>query len=69
MQHDKNGEYLLGQMNAKLDTLITRSNEDRETISKLDARVQKLEAWRWTMIGAAVAGGGTAGWLSKILTS
>lgn len=69
MSTNTNNEYLLGQMNAKLDTLLTRSNEDRATILKLDERVVKLESWRWTMIGAAVAGGGTAGWLSKIFTS
>lgn len=62
-------EFLLGEMNAKLDTLINRSVEDRLNIAKLEERVQFLEAFRWTLLGAAVASGGAAGMLSKIFSS
>lgn len=60
-------EFLLGEMNAKLDTLIARANEDRITIEKLSGRVQKLEAWRWTIIGAASAAGGAVSFITKVL--
>ena len=62
-------QYLLGAMNAKLDTLIQRSNEDRKTVEKLTARVEKLETWKWMVIGAASGLGGVAGVVtSKVFT-
>jgi hypothetical protein len=60
--------YLLGQMNAKLDTLIQRSHEDRETIVKLTSRVERLEAWRWMLIGAATAAGSAASLITKAIS-
>lgn len=60
-------QYLLGEMNAKLDTLIQRTNEDRKASERLEQRVTKLEALRWTLFGAASALGGTAGLLTRLL--
>jgi hypothetical protein len=66
-------QFLLGEMNAKLDTLIRRTEEDRkkmqDEVAKLSARVETLEKWRWMIAGAAGALGGGAGFLVKVLTS
>ena len=32
-----------------------------------EARLSKLEQWRWLITGAAAAGGGAAGWLTSTL--
>jgi hypothetical protein len=61
-------EYLLGEMNAKLDTLIARSAEDRITIEKLTTRVAKLEAWRWLIVGGASAAGGFVSLLVRAIS-
>jgi hypothetical protein len=59
-------QFMLGEMNAKLDTLIQRTNEDRKTTARLEARVARLEAWRWVLTGAATMLGGGAGYLVKL---
>lgn len=62
-------EFQLGQIVAKLDTLISRTNEDRSAVAALDARVKKLEALAWKVAGAATVLGAGAGWLTKVFTS
>lgn len=65
-------QFLLGEMNSKLDTLIKRADEDRnatqEKLKTLTDRVQKLEMWRWLMAGAAAALGGGASFLTKLVS-
>lgn len=61
--------YLLGQIVAKLDLLIERTNEDRKKVIVLDTRVRKLEQFRYLLMGASIAVGGASNWIAKILTS
>ncbi len=39
-------QFLLGGMNAKLDTLIASTNEDRERVEKLVERIRCLEEFK-----------------------
>lgn len=59
-------EFQLGQIVAKLDTLISRTEEDRTAVAALEVRVQKLEALAWKVAGAATVLGAGAGFLTKI---
>lgn len=34
-----------------------------------EARISKLEQWRWLLTGAAVAGGGAAGWMTSLFSA
>lgn len=52
-------EFMLGQMDSKLDDLVSRAKEDRESNEKRyeshDTRISKLESWRWRIVGALAA--------------
>lgn len=64
-------QFMLGEMNAKLDTLVRRSEEDRkfyaDALKTLAKRVDELEAFRWKVLGAACALGTVGGLLVKFL--
>lgn len=49
--------------NTQVDTKVELIHE------KLDSRIRVLENWRWWIMGAALAGGGAAGLLSRFLGS
>lgn len=65
---DTNLYYLLGEINSKIDSLLTRTAEDREHVAKLEGRIAALEKWKWLMVGSASGLGGIAGYFSKVLT-
>lgn len=62
-------QFMLGEMNAKLDTLVRGRDEDRKEVEKLRDRISDLEAFKWKVLGAAAALGGLGGVFSKVLTS
>lgn len=59
--------YQLGKLNAKVDLLLTRGEEDRRAQSKIVTRVEALERWKWTLIGASAGTGGVVSFVvSKV---
>lgn len=57
-----------GEVMAKLDAIHGAINDIRNNTSALEARIRILENWRWWVMGAAAAIGGTSSVIaSKIL--
>lgn len=52
-------EAQLAVINTKLDLLINQ-REDHE------ARLRKIEQFKWVMVGAACAAGSASGWVSAV---
>ena len=61
--------FTLGQMNAKLDSILQRSDEDRKAIGELAGRVSVLERWKWTIVGGAAASGGLVSFVTQMVTT
>jgi len=61
------------RVDTKMDTLHSEASKKIDTaaaslehkMDRLDTRIRTLENWRWWIMGAAVAGGGAAGLLSR----
>lgn len=62
-------QFTLGEMSGKLDTLIQRFDEVKKDgearHASLDLRVRALEKWKWLVMGAAAAAGGSVGLVSQ----
>ena len=61
-------QFMLGEMNAKLDTLARGRDEDRKTVEKLREQIERLEAFKWRLLGAAAAIGGFGGFITEVFT-
>lgn len=59
---------LIGRLEGKLDALISQSHQQAKTIMELEARLNKLEAYKGWLIGAASTASLIASWIfNKIL--
>lgn len=50
----------LGRIEGKLDDVLGRIATNSAGIGKLDERVTRLERWRYTLVGVALAAGAVA---------
>ena len=64
-------EAQLAVINTKLDLLIEQRAEDRDVRDKAhldhENRLRRLEQFKWTLVGVAVAAGGAAGQVASRL--
>lgn len=67
MAADETTQYALGRLEAKLDVLLQYREEQIRRTDALEQRVSKLEAWKWTLFGAAGALGGGAGLIAQTI--
>lgn len=59
-------QFMLGRLEAKVDTLLAFRTEDVKSHEKLETRVSALEKFRWMFAGATVLAVSVAGFLVKI---
>ena len=60
-------EYRLGNIDAKLDTLLESRKEERATMKSHDRRITSLEKWRWMIGGGVFAIGAIAGFILRFV--
>jgi len=59
---------LIGRLEGKLDALISQSHIQAKTIIELEGRINKLEAYKGWLLGAASVASALASWIfSKVL--
>jgi hypothetical protein len=60
-------QFLLGRIDGKQDETLRRLDELGASYKALEARVRKLEQFKWQLIGAATLLSLLAGYLTKFL--
>lgn len=57
----------ISHLTGRVDQALSDLKDHRDELRRHDERLAKLEQWRWTVVGAAIALGGGAGVLTSTL--